>query len=292
MRARSLHIGFAAASLVMLALAAPSRVALGGTPNPPARADSTDACIQASDEGQVLRDQGKLLEARARFLTCARESCPRLVRTDCVAWLADAESRTPTVVLSAQDPTGQDVADVKVTLDGAPLADKLEARAVPVDPGPHRFHFERAGSPPVEETVILREGEQRRAVAARFHAPGEGSSPFSGPLAGRPSRDVVVAAITLGGVAVVGGALFAYFATTAENAANNLRATCAPNCAASDVAAVRTKEIVGNVGLGLGLGAAAAGLGALLFGPRDAPPIAPAVARVPGGSVWMVGGRF
>jgi hypothetical protein len=284
-RARSLSTGLAAA---LALLAAPCV----------ARADSTDACLQASDEGQVLRDQGKLIEARARFLTCARESCPRLVRADCGTWLADAESRTPTVVLSAQDPAGHDIAEVKVILDGAPLAERLEARAVPVNPGQHRFRFERPGSPAVEETLILREGEQRRAVAARFHGAGEPSrspSPSPSPLPPRsagPTREVVAAAIALGGVAAVGGGLFAYFATTAESAADHLRATCAPNCNPGDVSAIRTREIVANVSLGVGIGAVAAGLGALLFAPREAPAVAPVVARVPGGGVLLVGGRF
>ncbi len=291
-RARSFRLALAAALALIAApsstLGAPP-VTLGGTPRPPgAHPDTTDACLQASDEGQVLRDQGKLIAARARFLTCARESCPRLVRTDCVTWLADAEARTPSVVLSAQDPEGHDTADVTVTLDGAPLADHLEAHGIPVDPGQHLFRFERAGSPPVDEAVILREGEQRRAVAARFRSPGEGAV-GSRP---RPRRDVVTAAVALGGVAVVGGSLFAYLAATAESAADHLRATCAPSCNPADVSAIRTREIAANVSLGLGLSAAAAGLGAVLFGPWEAPPLAPAVARVPGGGVVMVGGRF
>ena len=96
---------------------------------------------------------------------------------------------------------------------------------------------------------------------------------------------MVAAAITLGGMAVAGGGVFAYFATSAQSAAQSLRATCAPNCNPADVSAIRTKEIVANVALGVGLGA-------LLFGPREVPPVAPVVARVPGGGVLLVGGRF
>ncbi len=289
MRARSLFIGLAAA---LSAIGLPFRVAMAA---PPAAPDSTDACIQASDEGQVLRDQGKLIEARSRFLTCARDACPRLVRTDCVAWLADAESRTPSVVLSAEDPAGHDTADVKVTLDGAPLSDHLEPRAIPVNPGPHRFRFtmgaEGAAQPlAVEVTVILREGEQRRAVAAHFNPGGEATP---APASARPTREVVGAAIALGAVAVVGGGLFAYLASSAQSTADTLRATCAPSCNPADVSAVRTKEIAANVSLGVGIGALATGLGVVLFGPREVPPpVSAAVVRVPGGSVFVLGGRF
>ncbi len=237
-----------------------------------ARADATDACIKASDEGQVLRDQGKLLAARARFLTCSRDACPRLVRADCTTWLADADNRIPTVVLSAQDTSGHDTAAVRVTLDGAPLADKLEARAIPVDPGQHRFRFELPGSAPVEETVILREGELRRPVSVRFAAPETHAAvaPPVEPPASGPSRGAVAVAVSLGAVALGGGAIFAYAAATAESDADHLRATCAPGCNPADVDAVRTKLIAGNAALGVGIAAALAAVGVLLWGPRAA----------------------
>ena len=257
-----------------------------------ARADATDACIQASDEGQVLRDKGELITARERFVRCSAEKCPRLVRTDCANWLADIDTRIPSVVLSAQDPEGNDTADVRVTMDGAPLASRLGARAIPVNPGQHRFRFEREGSPPVEETVILREGERRRAVAVRFRAPGETAPPPpSAPASSRPSRAVLTAAIALGGVTLASGGLFAYFAVTAQSDANHLRATCMPNCNPADVDAVRTKEIVATVALGTGIGAVATGILVLVFGPREAPAAA-SVVMVPGGGAAVLRGRF
>jgi len=277
--ASTLPLGVAVALAVLVAPAA-------------ARADATDACLQASDEGQNLRDQGQLLAARARFLTCSRDACPHLVRTDCAGWLADVDHRIPSVVLSAEDPAGHDTADVKVTLDGAPFADRLETRAVPVDPGEHHFRFDRTGSPAVEVTVILREGEQRRAVVVRFQEAGEAAAPRA-PASARgtaPGRGVVTAAIALGGVTLVGGGLFAYFAATAQSDANRLRATCAPGCAPGQVTAVRTREIVANVSLGVGIAAAAAAVGVLVFSPREAPAVS--IAVVPSGGVLGVGGRF
>src|SRR5512142_618073 len=80
-----------------------------------ARADETDTCIDASVKGQELRDAGKLLDARAKFLLCSREPCPGLLQRDCAAWLANLDARLPSVVISAQDPDGHDTALVKVT---------------------------------------------------------------------------------------------------------------------------------------------------------------------------------
>lgn len=253
-----------------------------------ARADATDACISASDEGQTLRDHGELITARERFVTCSRESCPRLVRTDCASWLADVDGRIPSVVLSATDPAGRDTASVQVTLDGAPLTSTLEARAIPVDPGPHRFRFERAGSPPEEQTVILREGEHRRPVAVRFRSVA--ASPPAAEPSSHPSRGTLTATLALGGAALAGGGLFAYFAATAQGDADHLRATCAPGCDPADVDALRTREIVADVALGAGIAAAAASVVVVLAGPRSEAMASVAVVPRPGGGalVWAV----
>ena len=209
----------------------------------------------------MLRDQGKLKEARARFVTCSRDACPRLVRADCATWLADADARLPSVVLSARDASGHDTADVKVTLDGAPLTDHLEARAIPVDPGEHHFRFELPGAAPIEETVILREGELRRPVAVRF---GDLVRRRPRPLSPtRPTRGVIAGAVTLGALALVGGGVFAYLASGAQSDADHLRATCAPGCNPADVDSVRTRLIGGNVSLGPRIAALAAGVGVI-----------------------------
>jgi hypothetical protein len=264
-----------AGAAVLLALAAALAVLLVPAS---AGADETDACIQASDEGQVLRDQGRLLAARARFFACSREACPRIVRADCTAWLADADARIPTVVLGAQDVDGHDLAGVKVTLDGAPLADRLDGRAVPVDPGQHAFVFEHvspAGRRSVALSALLREGELRRLLTARFPGPVPREEPRL-----RLTRGAVAAAAVLGGVAVTGGVLFAYLAATAKSDADHLRATCAPGCNPADVNAIRTRLIGANVLVGVGIASAAAGVAVLLWGPREKADAA-SVALVP-----------
>jgi hypothetical protein len=168
------------------------------------------------------------------------------------------------VVVSALDPAGQDAADVRVTMDGAPFLPRLDGRAIPVDPGEHRFRFEREGSPPVEETAILREGEQRRMLAVRF-APVQKEERRSTGLGG-----AMIASIVLGGVALAGGGLFAYFGTTALSERDNLRATCAPGCKPAQVDAVRNREIAANVSLGVGLGAGATAVVLLVVRPGEA----------------------
>jgi hypothetical protein len=101
----------------------------------------------------------------------------------------------------------------------------------------------------------------------------------------------VAAAAVLGGIAVTGGAVFAYLAATAKSDADHLRATCAPGCNPADVDAIRTRLIVANVSLGVGIASAAAGVGVLVWGPRKDPAGA-SVTLVPGPGSLVLGGRF
>ena len=49
-----------------------------------AQADMTkDQCIDANAKGQDLRHDGKLILARAAFVSCTNVKCPAIVRDDC-----------------------------------------------------------------------------------------------------------------------------------------------------------------------------------------------------------------
>ncbi|WP_437954731.1 hypothetical protein WME76_24520 [Sorangium sp. So ce119] len=284
-----------AAAIAALAYLQPAR----------ARAGDAEACFTASEEGQRLRDDGHLRDARARFIACGAVACPALVRSDCAGWLSDVTARVPTLILSAQDEQGQDVADVQVTLDGAPLAARLDGKAVEVDPGEHVLRFERAGSAPVALRLVVREGEKLRRVSARLARPATAragaTTPGGGPIAPRedqaasPPASSLLLPIALGGVAAAGGVAYAALGLSARADADRLRTTCAPRCAEADVDAVRTKVIAANVAFGVGVAALGGAVAALLL--RDSMPAAPAAAAVhvvplPGGAAAALGARF
>lgn len=254
-----------------------------------ARADQTDVCIDASVRGQELRDQGKLVAARVALLACGERACPRLLQTECAGWLADVDARTPSIVIGAVDEGGHDTAEVKVTLDGAPFLARLDGQALAIDPGAHVLRFERNGRPFVEQQVILREGERRRAITVSFapaaglgrnDAPGvPGASSSAGP--GRP-----IAVIALGAVAIASGVTLAVLGLGAKNDAAHLRATCAPTCTVDAVDAVRREEIGANVALGIGvLAAGATAILALTWPSPAAPRPSVAVQPIHGGAI-------
>jgi hypothetical protein len=121
-------------------------------------------CVSANESAQDLRRAGKLHDARTHLATCLSTSCPRPVREDCAQQLADVEAAIPTVVFVVKDASGNDVGEVRVTVDGAPLKSTSAGEAHGMDPGEHRFQFESAGFRTAETTVVLREGEKKRRL--------------------------------------------------------------------------------------------------------------------------------
>ncbi len=105
-------------------------------------APTKDQCVDAYTRAQDQRRDSKLLDARRSFLLCASESCPRLVRSDCVKSLDELASALPGIVFEAKDGAGQDLSAVTVTMDGALLVDHLDGSAIAVDPGEHTFVFQ------------------------------------------------------------------------------------------------------------------------------------------------------
>ncbi|WP_437614416.1 hypothetical protein WMF20_15495 [Sorangium sp. So ce834] len=275
-----------AAALSALACLEPAR----------ARAGDAEACFTASEEGQRLRDEGRLREARARFIACGGAGCPDLVQSDCAGWLTDVTARVPTLILSAQDEQGHDVADARVTIDGAPLAARLDGKAVEVDPGEHVLRFERAGSAPVELRLVVREGEKLRRVSARLARPGAGAIPPREDRDAPSPASALFLPIALGGAAAVSGVVYAALGLSARADADRLRATCAPRCTEADVDAVRAKILGANIAFGVGVAALGGAVAALVL--RRAEPAAPAAATavhvlpLPGGAAAALGGRF
>ncbi|MFO0589481.1 MAG: hypothetical protein U0441_18230 [Polyangiaceae bacterium] len=205
--------------------------------------DDVEACATASEKGQELRDQGKLTSARELFVTCAAERCPKIVRKDCADWLAAVDEALPSVTLRARDADGRDLTDVKVTVDGKPLADRLDGRAITLDPGSHKFLF-HAAIGDVTKTLLLHEREKGRAVDVTLGAPKEAEKRgFSAPVTG----------LVLGGVSLAAFGAMAGFGWSAKSAVDDMRATCEGHCDRSRVEAAQRDMILANAALGAGV---------------------------------------
>jgi hypothetical protein len=238
------------------------------TASSPARADTIEECASASEQGQVLRDRGELRAARALLVKCAAEACPGVVRKDCAEWLDGVDRKMPTITPRARDEAGRDQIDVRLTADGELLATSLDGRAIPIDPGPRRLRFERPGSPPVEEQIIVREGEKNRPIdvvfgPAKSASPAKPEPPSAPPDSGGGFR-IPTASWILGGVAVAGAASFTFFGLRAKGDVDEMRISCAPVCDAARVDAAKRDALIANISLGAGA-AALVTAGVLVF---------------------------
>jgi hypothetical protein len=149
---------------------------------PSARAQDSQECAEAYVGAQRLRNKAQLRAAREQLLVCSKDACAASLRTDCVSWLVEVDAQMPTVVFAAHGPHGRDVSAVRVLCDEVPLVEHLSGVAVPVDPGLHTFRFETAGAPPVEQSIMIREGQKTRVIDVSF--PGEEAPNPPSPGAG------------------------------------------------------------------------------------------------------------
>ena len=254
-----------------------------------ARADEAEkqACAASYSEGQRARKAGHLIQARSHFVLCAQQTCPSMIANDCGGWLSDLDDSLPTVVFRVRDETGVDRADAAIFVDGKPLEADTGGFALPMDPGPHHLRFER-NQASFELDVVVREGEKRRPIEVTLvpltpspqpsEIPSVGAStlpllpaPTAAPTrpadratlpSAAPSEDPaqtpVLAYVALGiGVVAVGTS--AVIGVGAKSDLDDLRNTCAPHCAESDVDAVHNRMLVADVTLGVGVLAALVG---------------------------------
>jgi hypothetical protein len=266
-------------------------------------ADEKQQCLNASDQGQQLRDDGKYRRAREAFTTCSRDVCPAIVRRDCVKWLAEVEQSWPSIVVGAKDDKGSDLVDVNVLVDNVSIASHLDGKPIPVDPGEHTLRFETSGFPALEQKVVVHAGEKSRLVAVQFGSPPSTSSttgPSNGstteaPHGGGGSR---ASAWVFAGIAAAAFGAEAYFGLSGLSDRNNLKQTCGTTstCSQSSVDSIKTKFTIADIALGVGVVSTAISV-YLFVAPQasQAPAASSAafdVAPVPGGAEMTVGGRF
>ena len=244
------------------------------TPAFAAPATAKQACIQAAEEGQQLRQGGKLTTAAERFRTCSSSDCPRILQKDCSVWLGEVEDAIPSVSVKAEDDEGNEVQNAHITVDGREWS-LGDGRSRAVDPGPHRFVWVREAQAAIEETATIREGERNRVVVLR--APRRAAPP---PVVARSRSISPFVWIGYGlGLAATGTGVG--FWALGSGQRSTLQDLCAgtSTCLESDVGASRNNLVVGDVLMGVGIVALAGATYLLVRDLGRAPDPAPAVAR-------------
>jgi len=275
---------------------------------PVARADVT-ACIASSEQALTLRKQGKLHDALKQLAQCSDPSCPSEVSADCTQRIAGLSAAMPTLILAAKDGAGNDLFDVTVTMDGLPLAQKLDGSPLSLDPGEHAFHFEVTGQPPLDKQLVLREGEKDRRESVVIGPPPPvappATTPAPTPVAPGPSWWTTqrTLAVIGGGVGVVGLGIGAIFGGLAMSDQSQEKTNCSAGGCGNRPQAVAdyntgssnaTASTVGFIAGGVLLAA-----GAVLFFTAPSPSAAPTTGRLylapsttAGGAGFVLGGEL
>jgi hypothetical protein len=194
-------------------------------------------CVAANDAAQDLRQSGKLRQAREKLAVCASASCPGVVRDDCAQRITEVDSAMPHIVFAAKDTAGNDLVDVKVTMDAAPLADRLDGSSLKVDPGPHVFIFTWEGHLSVSKKLVLAEHDQARREIVAFGGPEtphvQSASPATAPAAagaGSSGLDRKTIAFAVGGAGVAGIIVGSIFGAVASSKWSAAKSDCGAGC--------------------------------------------------------------
>lgn len=235
-----------AATLAMTAFAPRARAQQAPAP---AGDDTADACFSAAERAQPLLRQKKLREARALLESCARDVCPRVARSDCREWLAEATDAQPSIVIATHEIRGRgparDVGDARAIIDGALVVDRIDTTPIVIDPGRHRLRLERPGADPVVQDVDVREGEKGRVVDVYWHVADTVA----------PARPIPPSVYLTGTVGVFALGVGAYFEVSGLSQRHDLDTACKPTatCTVSQVNAARTQFRVGDAVIGGGI---------------------------------------
>jgi hypothetical protein len=260
-----------------------------------ARADDKAACLDAASTAQRLRAEHMLVQARDQLRLCAAAVCPAVVQSDCAEWLAEVEKALPSVVVSAKTRAGADRVDVNVTVDGQPFLTRLDGRAVPMNAGPHVFHFEASDGAHADLQVVVREGQQSQSVAIVLDLPsappppelpqrpradsgaalppppatGSARSPESGAEHERASRGSpwIVLGWALGGAGVIGLGVGAASGLVAMADKGSAQCNASHQCQPGPLSHARTAALASDIGFGAGAVLLASGVALVLAAP-------------------------
>jgi hypothetical protein len=293
------------ASLVATSPAAAAPPAAGAAE--PALAAEKKACSDAYDRTQSLRLGGQLQAAREQAALCTRDACAEFIRADCTTWLVQIDAGMPTVVFEVRDARGNDTTQVSVALDGKPWLTAVDVTARPIDPGTHTLRFTIPGMPPIERSVVVREGEKNKKVSVAFGTAPPPVAPLTAPppapVVPPEEDDTPVAPWVIGGVGLAALATGGVLAAVVASEKSTFDEHCddaTRTCDAEGIAAGETGRTLGPLStVSLVLGALGVGVATVwLIGDAAEDDASPSTAvgtgpvLGPAGAGWGLRGRF
>jgi hypothetical protein len=232
-----------------------------------AQTEPSEPSCEAVEKTEALRAQGHYRQARVQLLECVNAQCGGDVRRRCASTLQKLDAITPSIVVRAEDASGNDVTDVAVSSGPDLLVNSLDGMAISVDPGEHVFTFQRPAEAPVTQNLTIARGEKFRAIDVKIGSRPTLALPTAASAQGDSgiSSERLAAGVSLIGVGVAGLAGFTWLGLKARSHEEDLKG-CKPNCSDGFVESVETRYLLANVSLGVGVAALGAAAWVLLTG--------------------------
>jgi hypothetical protein len=230
-----------------------------------AGAQTVAECSAAYESAQRLRREGRLVSAREQMILCSQQACPAPLRRECTDWMEPTLRAIPSFSVRVLGRDGCDVPNATIEIDGGPAPPASAGRAIEVDPGVHDLRVSIAGEAPIEQKVVLAQGQKDRPIVVRLAPPNvECKAPSASPSTTKPSppprletRPVPVLTYALGGTAIAAFAVSTAFGISAFGQKSDLDA-CSPRCPHDDADAMRRDFAIADVSLAVGVVALAA----------------------------------
>jgi len=200
---------------------------------------SKTRCTTSYVIAQSLRKAERFADAKAQMLIC-KETCPPAFSNECDKWLREIEALPPKVRFVIRDSAGKAVNDVRVSVDGRALVERVDGQPVAVPAGTHVFRFEANGYTAAETRTDVAGGVQEHVVEATLStAPPETGGSDPPPVTVDEERSSRVPSYVLGGVGIAalltGGGLALKGHIDRQDLYN-----CSPNCDSSRLDSIRT----------------------------------------------------
>jgi hypothetical protein len=225
-------------------------------------------CARAYENSQEQRGAGAIFAARLELQRCRRDDCPAFIRNDCSRWSKEVETQQPTVIFSAKRGS-QALTEVRVAIGDRVLVERLNERAVELDPGEYDFRFETSDGGLIVLHALIQAGNKDRLVQVEFapsvqapRAPARRAGASEATVRVAPAEKRTAAASAAGtdvlpwvflaaGAASLGTGVG--LSVWGHNQELHLRETCAPTCTDAQVQPVSTKYLLSNISFGVGL---------------------------------------
>lgn len=259
---------------------------------------AVQACVEASEAGQLELQRGALLPARRAFERCSDAACPAVVQAECTRGLEQVLAAMPSLNIVARL-HGEDRGDANVWLDGVPWFSVLDGKPRELEPGDHLVTVEVKGARQERRLVVV-QGEKNRVVvfdlARPLAAPEPPPRPPPAPVAETsPAPRSAAWPVALSSTAVLGVAGFVTLGLTGTSALERLLAQpCAATrtCDPAAVSAIQRQLVGADVALGLGVVSAALAAWAWWRWSDAPPPVTPALTVSGAATAVGVTGRW